>query len=185
MYFTIRGKEIIKPKYRGFIEDYNPNHGVHRSTWYQAKEYCEWLGKQIGVPLGLPTEAQWEYAARSRGLNVEHATDSGKIEGSYTEKRNYPVKDTIVGTYPPNPLGIYDMSGRIPEWTTDWAIRYKEGPLANPRYDDESFNSGEKMVRGWHKLTNSVYSRLGSRKPDNNGSGVGFRCVCNQETPIK
>lgn len=65
----------------------------------------------MGKQLDLPTEAQWEYVARNRGKRVEHATNSGKIEGSYTEKRNYLVTEMKVGSYPPNPLGLYDMSG--------------------------------------------------------------------------
>ncbi len=183
LYHILNGKEIINPQYRETIKDYGPKYGAKKNTWYQAKAYCKWLGAQLKLPLDLPTEAQWEYAARSRGLKVEHATDSGKIEGSYTEKRNYNGSKVEVGTYAPNPLGLYDMSGGRPEWTNDWLVGYDDTPLVNPRYDSIHIYE-KKMVRGWHKLRYSVYSRKGSREPNNSGSGVGFRCVCNQKKAI-
>ncbi|MBA6314771.1 formylglycine-generating enzyme family protein [Cellulophaga baltica] len=183
LYTELNNLGLVYPNYRN-QEDMGPDYGAIGMNWFQAQSYCQWLGEQLNLPIDLPTEAQWEYAARSRGLNVEHATDSGKIEGSFTEKRNYPAYDTIVGAYPPNPLGVYDMSGGRPEWTNDWLVGYSKDTLVNPRYDT-IHNYEEKMVRGWHKLRYSVYSRGGSREPDNDGSGVGFRCVCNQKNPIE
>ncbi|WP_024480247.1 formylglycine-generating enzyme family protein [Cellulophaga baltica] len=183
LYFLLNEKEIINPQYRKNIEDYGIKYAAKKNTWFLAKAYCQWLGEQLNLPIDLPTEAQWEYAARSRGLNVEHATNSGKIEGSFTENRNYPVYDTIVGAYPPNPLGIYDMSGGRPEWTNDWLALYSKEPVINPRFD--SIVSGiVKVIRGFHSLSNSVYIRS-SREPEQDGFGGGFRCVCNQKTKIE
>ncbi len=183
LYHIMNDLEIINPHHRGKIKDYGPNYAAKKNTWFLAKAYCQWLGKQLNLPIDLPTEAQWEYAARSRGLDVEHATDSGKIEGSFTEKRNYPVYDTIVGAYPPNPLGLYDMSGGRAEWTNDWLALYSKEPVVNPRFD--SIVSGTvKVIRGFHSLNNSVYIRS-SREPEQDGFGGGFRCVCNQKTPIE
>lgn len=48
--------------------------------WQQAKDYCQWLGQQVGTPMDLPTEAQWEYVARNKGQYVVFATDTGKVE---------------------------------------------------------------------------------------------------------
>ena len=183
VYSKLNNKEKLAFEYRD-VKEFGEDYGAKWMNWYEAQSYCQWLGEQLNLPIDLPTEAQWEYAARSRGLDVEHATDSGKIEGSFTEKRNYPVYDTIVGAYPPNPLGLYDMSGGRPEWTNDWLVGYSKDTLVNPKYDT-IHNYEEKIVRGWHKLRYSVYSRGGSREPDNDGSGVGFRCVCNQKTPIE
>ncbi|MBO0593979.1 SUMF1/EgtB/PvdO family nonheme iron enzyme [Cellulophaga sp. E16_2] len=180
LYFLLNEKEIINPQYRKNIEDYGPKYAAKKNTWFLAKAYCQWLGEQLNLPIDLPTEAQWEYAARSRGLNVEHATNSGKIEGG--EDDNYGT-DTPVGTYPPNPLGIYDMSGGRPEWTNDWSVMYPEEPITNPRYDT-IVNRKDKVIRGFHKLSNSVYVRS-SREPEQDGFGGGFRCVCNQKTKIE
>ena len=182
LYTELKGLEKINPKYR-HRKDYGSNYGVKSITWYQAKDYCKWLGVQLNLPISLPTEAQWEYAARSRGLNVNHATNSGKIEGSFTEKRNYPVYDTIVGAYPSNPLGLYDMSGGRSEYTRDWYKGYTKEAVTNPVID--SFPKAKKVVvRGIHSLSNSVYKR-GLNTPENSGTGTGVRCVCNQKTAIK
>ena len=178
VYTELNDLEKHKPDYRD-LKDYKPNYGVKSITWYQAKDYCKWLGVQLNLPINLPTEAQWEYAARSRGLNVNHATKSGKIE--HGENDNY--GEGGVGTYPPNPLGVYDMSGSRPEWTRDWYKSYPIEAVTNPVID--SFPRAKSIVvRGFHTLGTSVYNR-GYRKPDNSGSGVGFRCVCNQKTAIK
>ncbi|ADV50346.1 Sulphatase-modifying factor protein [Cellulophaga algicola DSM 14237] len=179
LYTELNNLELINHDYRN-QEDMGPDYGAIGMNWYQAQSYCQWLGEQLNLPIDLPTEAQWEYAARSRGLNVEHATDSGKIEGGVND--NYGV-DTKVGIYPPNPLGIYDMSGGRPEWTNDWLALYSKEPVVNPRFD--SIVSGTvKVIRGFHKLSNSVYIRS-SREPEQDGFGGGFRCVCNQKTEIE
>ena len=181
LYTELNNLEKIKPKYRHRV-DYGDNYGVKSVTWQQSKDYCKWLGVQLNLPISLPTEAQWEYAARSRGLNVNHATDSGKIEGNYTEKRNYIGSKVEVGTYPPNPLGVHDMSGGRPEWTRDIYKPYRKESITNPIFDSVP-GARKVVVRGFHTLGTSVYNR-GVREPDNSGSGVGFRCVCNQKTPV-
>ena len=88
LYTELSGQEKLREDYRD-LKDYAPNYGVKAISWQMARTYCQWLGQQLELPMDLPTEAQWEYAARSRGLDVAHATDSGKIEGNYTQKRNY------------------------------------------------------------------------------------------------
>jgi len=108
-------------------------------SWYGAKAYCQWLGKLTHLAFDLPTEAQWEYAARSGGRRVLFATDNGKIE----RPRNFPKEWTDeekepplpdVGSYPPNPAGLYGMSENTHEWVQDWFDEgfYKISPLKNP-----------------------------------------------------
>ena len=179
LYTELNNLEKIKADYRD-VEELGPDYGVMFITWKQSKDYCLWLGKQLNLPISLPTEAQWEYAARSRGLNVNHATNSGKIE--HGENDNYGV-EKVVGIYPPNPLGLYDMSGGHPEWTRDWYKSYPIEAVTNPVID--SFPRAKSIVvRGFHTLGTSVYNR-GFRKPDHTGAGVGFRCSCSQKTAIK
>ncbi|MGD8571548.1 MAG: SUMF1/EgtB/PvdO family nonheme iron enzyme, partial [Gammaproteobacteria bacterium] len=155
-------------------------------SWYAAKDYCLWLGEQSGLPFDLPTEAQWEYAARSRGKPVPYATDTGFLD----KGRNYGkyVKEAgnndivFVGSHPPNPLGLYDMHGNVDEWVNDWYDEnyYNTSPEQNPNGPE----TGEKKVlRGGSVIGtqsyNTVYSRF-KEKPDMNGySFSGVRCVIN------
>jgi formylglycine-generating enzyme required for sulfatase activity len=130
--------------------------------WQVAKDYCQWLGKQSGLPIDLPTEAQWEYAARSGGKFAVVATDNGKLD----EDRNYPSFETIsklspglenliidpgwlypVGKYPPNPLGLYDMGFDGQDWMNDWfdPDYYAHSPENNPQ---GPATGTDKVVRG-------------------------------------
>ena len=161
-------------------------------NWYQSRAYCQWLGKILDIPMDLPTEAQWEYAARSRGLDVAYATDNGQAE----EGRNIDKPDGFLstkppGSFPPNPLGLYDMSGNVNEWTKDW---YKNSfpfedevdPQGPSDEDVEYYFLSSKVTRGWTAsgILSIIYTRF-KTKPDNTGQGVGVRCVANTSEPLK
>lgn len=128
--------------------------------WQEAKDYCQWLGKITGYPFDLPTEAQWEYAARSRGQFFATATDDGnwvygrntpkdaqgdKIAEKYadTSDRRY-----AVGLFPSNPLGLYDMAHMTWEWTNDW---YAEDAYEKATTQDPigPTTGAEKVIRSW------------------------------------
>ena len=74
LYTKAKGLQKIKEKYLGEVFR-APELSVSGSTWYQASGYCQWLGEVTGLPFDLPTEAQWEYAARARGERVLWATN--------------------------------------------------------------------------------------------------------------
>ncbi len=121
--------------------------------WSEAKNYCQWLGKQTGLPFDLPSEAQWEYAARSRGQFFVFGTDNGNLDygrnvddvkeldlirppsdnvdkrGRHPEVWHYPV-----GIFPANPMDLYDMATNGWEWTNDWYAGdyYKNSPEVDP-----------------------------------------------------
>ncbi len=122
--------------------------------WYDAEKYCAWLGKVSGLPFALPTEAQWEYAARNRGQFIIAGTNSGVLEmdgiqrginisGSLDRKefaRKMGLSTEIdtampVDRYPPNPLGLYDMAGNGYDWIKDWydPDYYKNSPVVDPQ----------------------------------------------------
>lgn len=113
-------------------------------SWYGAKAYCQWLAELTKLPFDLPTEAQWEYAARSGGKKYLMATDNGMFDIG----RNYPSYDQLekmvgnrtaliipVGKFPPNPAGIYGMNELTYEWVNDWydPDYYKHSPVKNPK----------------------------------------------------
>lgn len=116
-------------------------------AWQQAKDYCQWLGQQVGTPMDLPSEAQWEYVARNKGQYTLFATNTGHIEegknlwsmeqyDQYIEK-NSPstaVNIPVLGKTPPNPLGFYDLVTNNYEWMNDWYDKYyyKHSPIDNP-----------------------------------------------------
>ncbi len=150
-------------------------------TWNDAKEYCQWLGKITNLPIDLPTEAQWEYAARSRGQDVKYATDNGK----YNPGRNIrKPRENIypVGSFPPNPIGLYDMSSNASEWVNDWYSTnyYSKSPQNNPTGPSKG---KRKVKRGGGigdstELSSTVVNRASHPV---NSSHIGLRCVINSQ----
>ncbi|MBE0405317.1 SUMF1/EgtB/PvdO family nonheme iron enzyme [Psychrobacter sp. FME6] len=115
-------------------------------NWQTAQHYCQWLGQQLEVKMSLPTEAQWEYAARNRGQYVLFPTDNGEIDdgrnvwtfaqaNEISSKYDSPATVPILGLYPSNPLGLYDMTNQNYEWMSDWydANYYGNSSEHNPQ----------------------------------------------------
>ncbi|WP_445115717.1 formylglycine-generating enzyme family protein [Acinetobacter sp. WZC-1] len=142
-------------------------------SWQQAHDYCQWLGQQVGIPMNLPTEAQWEYAARNRGQYVIYPTDNGEYElgrnvWSDEQRREFSksvpeadgMKIPVLGKFPPTPLGFYDMATDSYEWMSDWfdPIYYKTSPEQNP----QGPASGElKSVRSSYQVAGALDLQIG------------------------
>lgn len=125
--------------------------------WQTARDYCQWLGSITGHKFDLPTEAQWEYAARSRGQFFMIPTDDGTIEYG----RNVPYAGQVerlangsrnqrypIGLFPSNSLGIYDMQHNGEEWVLDWYSEdaYNKSELLNPQGPSTGVR---RVIRGW------------------------------------
>lgn len=127
----------------------------------------------------LPTEAEWEYAARSGGKNEKYS-GGNDIDSVAWYSGNSGRKTHPVGQKQPNGLGIYDMSGNVWEWTNDWYDEnyYRNSPRDNPKGAD----SGQyRVLRGGSLRSDALDSRAahrGGNLPDIRFSGsFGFRCV--------
>jgi sulfatase modifying factor 1 len=159
LFRSAHGKELFDKRLRSrsdLEDDYLPNKPAHTKEWQEVKVYCLWLGELSGYPVDLPTEAQWEYAARNGGQYVWYPTDNGSLNFG----RNYPPESKgmldptfPVGSFPPNPLGLYDMVGNAQEWVNDWYTEdyYKHSSVENPRGPAKGT---KKVMRGTHKHEN-------------------------------
>ncbi len=186
-YTNYIGRALVYGDYR---EYYTAKHPAKGMNWYEAREYCQWLGEQIGYPMDLPTEAQWEFAARSRGLAVAYATNNGKDErGVNIRDPNKFDFQMPVGSWPPNPLGMHDMTGSVNEWTVDLWHPYTEEAKVDPMYDDEETKkyAESRMSRGFGIIGATGGIKLYKRMlddPENTGAGNGIRCVVNHAEPL-
>lgn len=171
---------------------------VHIS-WVDAMAYCKWAGKR------LPTEAEWEYAAKA-GKNHIYPWGNEDVETGIpkanTWQGNFPDKNTSwdkfyrispVKTFRPNSFGLYDMAGNVWEWCSDWydANYYSQiqnSLTLNPKGSSKSFdpmepNSPKKIMKGGSFLCNASYCkgyRVSARmksSPDTGLEHTGFRCV--------
>ncbi|SVC47378.1 uncharacterized protein METZ01_LOCUS300232, partial [marine metagenome] len=149
---------------------------VEQVTWYDASAYATKVGKR------LPTETEWEYAARG-GKKGQVYTYSGGNDldavGWYDD--NSGDKTHPVAQKEPNKLGLYDMSGNVYEWCSDWFGDYSSSPQTDP----QGSNSGAyRVLRGGGWLSfgfNCRVTNRGGNVPDLRSSSFGFRLVLSQD----
>jgi len=165
-----------------------PNIPAYMPNWYEAKAYCEWLAEQSGLAFDMPTEAQWEYAARSRGQDLPFATNDGMIDekGSNIKGWSDSQKEPMVGDYyPPNPLGLHHMSGNVHEYVTDWFAKdyYQKSPARNPQGPVTGI---QKVFRGGSNASSSRFNLTTPRGFVEPGKEryVGLRCIANAKEPL-
>ena len=149
-----------------------PDHPVVGVSYFDAEKYAKWAGKR------LPTEAEWEYASRGglAGKNFPFGDTIDSTKVNYGKKYKGILK---TGSLPPNGYGLYDITGNVWEWTTDFysADYYAVSSSENPHGP----SSGRfKVIRGgsWHSGSMCVqtYFRNGL-SPSWVDFAVGFRCV--------
>ncbi len=116
---------------RGRSQAQSDDHPVVSITWDDAKAYADWFSKTYGVVVRLPSEAEWEYAARGglRGRQYPNGNSMSPREANYASDGA-----VSVASYPPNGFGLYDMAGNVFEWLGDWYDKdyYRASPRTNP-----------------------------------------------------
>jgi len=170
---------------------------VVQVCWDDALRFAQWAGKR------LPTEAEWEYAARGGAMHAAYVWGTELKPGgrwmANVWQGQYPLKDTgedgfaglaPVGSFPPNPYGLLDMAGNVWEWCADWysANYYQKSPHADPPGPAESFDPDEpgvpkRVARGGSYLSsenNGAGYRVSARRnfpPKHAACDLGFRCA--------
>ncbi len=136
------GKKFpAKPTSHWYVEhdqteewEWKEDNPIVNVTWYDAQEYCKWLSKETGANYSLPTEAQWEYAAKGgENSNSFKYSGSNKLnEVAWYDETTFERGTRPVGGLKANELGIYDMSGNAMEWCFDGYEKYTKKKQKNP-----------------------------------------------------
>lgn len=171
-------------------------------TWFGALEYCNWLSENNGLEqvyiidsntvifdkmksgYRLPTEAEWEYAARSGGREDQQwsGTNSNEYLDNYawyysnSGNKAYPIKSKN-----PNAFGLYDMSGNVWEWCWDW---YGDYDISNKTNPIGPISGSRRVIRGGYWYATSIGCKTSFRTHSNpqGGTGsIGFRIAQNAE----
>ena len=153
---------------------------VENVCWNDVQEFIRKLNVQTGKQYRLPTEAEWEYACRG-GARSAHYKYSGSntVDSVAWYWSNSDKKTCAVGAKSPNELGIYDMSGNVYEWCSDWFGSYNNEAKDNPTGSSSGFAH---VARGGSWLDGAWYARVSYRyigAPDYRDGSMGFRLAHN------
>ena len=189
-------------------EIFDPTHKTKRAPWANeshpvvyvssrdAEKFCAWFSAKQGKKYRLPTEAEWEYAARgleNRTFPWGEKLDTGNLANFADARTAFAWRDTViddgfaetapVGSYPrgASPFGIEDMAGNVFEWCWDCFEPYKGKERVNPR----GTSGGPKRIyRGGSWKSKAGNLRASARQfnlPDYSSNDVGFRVICECE----
>jgi formylglycine-generating enzyme len=175
------------------------NFPVVHISWYDAQAYCKWAKKR------LPTEAEWEFAARGGLKNKIYSWGNESVDIGTTKCNNWQgefpktnlildkyLKSSPVKSFLPNDYGLYDMAGNVWEWCSDWydtnyyskisnGIKNPKGPEKS--FDPEDIYAQKRTLRGGSFLCCEGYcsgyrnARRMKETPDTSMEHIGFRCV--------
>jgi len=156
--------------WRSYYTEGKGNHPVVKVTWNDAVAYCQWAGKR------LPTEAEWEKAARGTEGNIYPW--GNKWDPTRANTKASGIRGTTaVGSFPDgaSPYGVMDMAGNVAEWVADWYQAYPGSTYTSPWFGEKF-----RVIRGGGWFYDETLVRTSSRSAssvDLRNDDVGFRCA--------
>ena len=158
-----------------------PDYPAYYVSWEDIVNiFIPRLNKITGKIFRLPTEAEWEYAARGGNMSQGYKySGSNTIDDVAWYRINASAMTHPVGTKAPNELGLYDMSGNVYEWCSDWYGWYSPSAQSNPTGPT---SGSSRVIRGGSRTNSAEFCRVSNRSddfPDERGfANLGFRLVC-------
>jgi len=154
---------------------------VERVSWHDTQRFIQKLNENLNLEgdnlFRLPTEAEWEYAARGGRYDLESeysgSSKIDKVASYYWENTHF--ESQLRGLKAPNELGLYDMSGNVWEWCQDWYDDYEEESMKDPQGPETGLR---RVLRGGSWRFNESLCRVSfrfDRFPDARRNGCGFR----------
>jgi formylglycine-generating enzyme required for sulfatase activity len=162
----------------------DPKMPVVAVSWNEAMEYCDWLSQTTGKSYRLPTEAEWERAARGGAEALAYSWGDAPPEELPDYAKRWKCGPEIVGLYAPSAYRLYNLGDNVHEWCADWydPDYYRHSPERNPR---GPANGSRRASRGgsWrHHIKVSRVAARSSIPPDFQYADYGFRIACSLAT---
>lgn len=171
------------PPYWGDPNFSDPQQPVVAVSWFDAVSYCGWLSSVTGSRFRLPTEAEWERAARggAEGMLFPWGNDPPLSRPDY--HRRWKSGPEPVGQSSPNAYGLFDICENVHEWCHDWyaAEYYAISPDRNPQGPEEGNRKASRGGSWRHQVKISRCSARSSIPPEFKYADYGFRVVCDME----
>ena len=192
--FCLASCQVTNVEYAGFLraagikspplwEDSDFNHPLQpvvAVSWFDAMKYCEWLSAATGEHYNLPTEAQWERAARG-GADRQLFPWGDAPPQSFPSYANRWLKGPEpVASGAPNPFGLYDVCQNVHEWCSDWyqPDYYAVSPEHNPRGPEKGTRRASRGGSWRHHIKMSRCAARSSIPPEFQYADYGFRVAC-------
>jgi formylglycine-generating enzyme required for sulfatase activity len=160
----------------------HPNQPVTGVSWFQATQYCEWLRTQTGRAYRLPTEAEWERAARGdeEQKHFPWGNESPQSLPDYSSRWQYGPEP--VARYAPNAFGLYNICDNVHEWCGDWydPNYYAVSPQRNPAGPESGQRKASRGGSWRHQIKVARCSARSSIPPEFQYADYGFRIVCRE-----
>ena len=168
---------------RGPLDDHEWGKGKRPAinmTWDEANAFAAWVGKRSGLVCRLPSEAEWEYAARAGTRTAfwwGNATGNGNANcRDCAGDKDHPYGSKPVASFKPNPWGLYDMNGNVWEWTTDcWTPSHSTLSTEDPK------TCRDRVIKGGSWYYFSTMSRASARAKNDGrvwSYNIGLRVLC-------
>jgi formylglycine-generating enzyme required for sulfatase activity len=196
-WLNVKGADWAHPAGPSSSWTERPDHPAVHVSWHDAQAYCAWAGRR------LPTEAEWEYAARGGLVGARYAWGDELTPGGQHRcnkwQGTFPTHNTEddghlgtapVKSFPANGYGLYEVAGNVWEWCNDWFLPkyYRNSPRDNPQ--GPTIGAG-RVMRGGSYLCHESYCnryRVAARTsntPESSSGNCGFRTVALQEAPSR
>jgi formylglycine-generating enzyme required for sulfatase activity len=158
----------------------NPQQSVTGVSWFDADRYCQWLARQTSRAYRLPTEAEWERAARGDLEQNDFPWGNEPPQSLPDYATRWQTGPEPVARYAPNAFGFYDICDNVHEWCSDWydPNYYAVSPERNPRGPEHGQRKASRGGSWRHHIKVARCSARSSIPPDFHYADYGFRVAC-------
>jgi sulfatase modifying factor 1 len=160
----------------------HPNQPVVGVSWFEADRYCQWLSSQTGSNYRLPTEAEWERAARGRFEQNDFPWGNEAPQSIPDYAIRWQMGPEPVARYAANAYGLYDICDNVHEWCSDWydANYYAVSPERNPRGPERGRRKASRGGSWRHHVKVARCAARSSIPPEFQYADYGFRVSCDK-----